>query len=131
MRKYDISRIAAASCPSVPLTPMPVAHDQTRQASLSELSGEHHRRPRRFHPGQGVTHASVGEWKAMPELSEQLPISPVSLAADTAYSAGQFRQILILLEGGITAYIPIHPVQENALVSKRDFAYHGDHLVCR
>ncbi len=65
----------------------------------------------------------------MPELSEQLPISPVSLAADTAYSAGQFRQILE--EGGITAYIPIHPVQENALVSKRDFAYHGDHLVCR
>ena len=78
---------------------------------------------------RGVTHASVGEWKVMPELLERLPISPVSLAADTAYSAGQFRQILE--ERGFTAYTPIHPVQANALVSKGDFAYHGDHLVCR
>ena len=67
--------------------------------------------------------------EVMPELLEQLPIMPVSLAADTAYSAGQFRQMLE--ERGITAYIPIHPVQENALVSKGDFTYHGDHLVCR
>ena len=41
-----------------------------------------------------VTHASVGERKAMPELFEQLPISPVSLAADAAYSAGQSRHML-------------------------------------
>lgn len=78
---------------------------------------------------RGATHSSQAEWKVMPKLLEQLPIKPVSLAADTAYSAGQFRQMLE--ERGITAYIPIHPVQENALVSKGDFTYHGDHLVCR
>ena len=61
----------------------------------------------------------------MPELLEQLPMKPASLAADTAYSAGQFRQMLE--ERGITAYIPIHPVQGNALVAKGDFTYHGDH----
>ena len=35
------------------------------------------------------THASEGEWKALPALLEQLPIRPVSLATDTAYSVGQ------------------------------------------
>ena len=76
-----------------------------------------------------ATHSSQAEWKVMPELLEQLPIRLVSLADDTPYSAGQFRQILE--ERGITTYIPIHPVQENALVSKGDFTYHRDHLVCR
>ncbi len=76
-----------------------------------------------------ATHSSQAELKVMPELLEQLPISPVSLAADTDYSAGQFRQILE--ERRITAHIPIHPVQENALASKGDSTYHGDHLVCR
>ena len=69
---------------------------------------------------RGVTHASEGEWKALPELLEQLPLKPVSLAADTAYSVGQLRE---LLEGkDITAYIPIHPNQESSMVSKLDFA---------
>ena len=37
---------------------------------------------------RSVTHASQGEWKALPALLEKLPIRPVSLAADTAYSVG-------------------------------------------
>ena len=81
-----------------------------------------------FIVARGVTHASEGEWKALPELLEKLPLSPVSLAADTAYSVGQLRE---LLEGkDITAYIPIHPNQENSMVSKGDFIYRGDHLIC-
>ena len=60
---------------------------------------------------RGVTHASEGEWKALPNLLEHLPLPPVSLAADTAYNAGRLRQILE--ERGITAYIPIHPRQES------------------
>ena len=43
---------------------------------------------------RGVTHASDGEWKALPNLLEHLPLPPVSLAADTAYNAGRLRQIL-------------------------------------
>ena len=77
---------------------------------------------------RGVTHASEGEWKALPALLELLPIGGVSLAADTAYSVGQLRE---LLEGkGITAYIPIHPNQETSMVAKVDFIYRGDHLIC-
>ena len=53
---------------------------------------------------RGVTHASEGEWKALLELLEKLPLKPVSLAADTAYSVGQLRELLE--EKGITAYIP-------------------------
>ena len=81
-----------------------------------------------FIVARGVSHASEGEWKALPELLEKLPLRPVSLAADTAYSVGQLRE---LLEGkGITAYIPIHPNQESSMVSKGDFIYRGDHLIC-
>ena len=77
---------------------------------------------------RGVTHASEGEWKALPALLERLPIKPLSLAADTAYSVGQLRELLE--EKDITAYIPIHPIQETNMVSKGDFIYHGDHLIC-
>ena len=77
---------------------------------------------------RGGTHASEGEWKALPNLLEQLPLQPVSLAADTAYNAGRLRQILE--ERGITAYIPIHPRQESNMVARGDFEYRGDHLVC-
>ena len=41
-----------------------------------------------------ITHASEGEWKALPELLEKLPLKPVSLAAGTAYSVGQLRNSL-------------------------------------
>ena len=41
----------------------------------------------------GVTHASEGEWKALPHLLEHLPLQPVSSAADTAYNAGRLIQI--------------------------------------
>ena len=57
-----------------------------------------------------VTHASEGEWKAVPGLLEPLPIRPVSLAGDTGYNVGQLRQLLE--ERSITAYSPIHPIQE-------------------
>ena len=30
----------------------------------------------------------------------------------------------------ITAYIPIRPIQETNMVSKGEFVYHGDHLIC-
>ena len=72
---------------------------------------------------RGVTHASEGEWKALPNLLEQLPLQPVSLAADTAYNAGRLRQTLE--ERGITAYIPIHPRQESNTVARGDFEYRG------
>ena len=76
---------------------------------------------------RGITHASEGEWKALPELLDKLPLKPVSLAADTAYSVGQLRE---LLEGkDITAYIPILPNQESSMVAKGDFIYRGDHLI--
>ena len=81
-----------------------------------------------FIVARGVTHASQGEWKAVPDLLDQLPMEPVSLAGDTGYNAGQLRELLE--ERGIKAYIPIHPIQENNMVAKGGFAFHGDHLVC-
>ena len=51
-----------------------------------------------------------------------------SLAADTGYSEGSLRELLE--KKNIAAYIPIHPRQENSMVARGDFAYHGDHLVC-
>ena len=57
-----------------------------------------------------VTHASEGEWKAVPGLLEPLPIRAVSLTGDTGYNVGQLRQLLE--ERSITAYSPIHPIQE-------------------
>ena len=77
---------------------------------------------------RGVTHASIGEWKAVPQLLEQLPLQPVSLTGDTAYNAGELRQILE--HRNITAYIPIHPLQESNMVSTQGFDYRGHHLVC-
>ena len=77
---------------------------------------------------RGVTHASQGEWKAVPDLLEQLPIHPVSLTMDTGYSTGELRQILE--DRGTKAYIPLRPVQEDTLVGPGGFAYQGDHLVC-
>ena len=77
---------------------------------------------------RGVTHASEGEWKALPALLEKLSLRPVSLAADTACSVGQLRELFE--EKGITAYIPIYPNQESSMVAKGDFIYRGDHLIC-
>ena len=56
---------------------------------------------------RGVTHASEGEWEALPQLLEHLPLPPISLAADTACNAGRLRRVLE--ERGITAYIPSIP----------------------
>ena len=46
-----------------------------------------------FIVSRGVTHASEGEWKAVPDLLERLPLPPISLAADTGYSVGQLREL--------------------------------------
>ena len=81
-----------------------------------------------FIVSRGVTHASEGEWKAVPDLLERLPLPPISLAGDTGYSVGQLRELLE--EQDITAYIPIHPRQETSMVSSGDFVHHGDHLIC-
>ena len=89
--------------------PRPLAHHQTRQALGFELPRECHRTPGRFYPGPGGTHASVGEWKAVPQLLERLPLQPVSLTGDTGYNAGELRQLLE--HRNITAYFPIHPAQ--------------------
>ena len=75
-----------------------------------------------------VTHASERESKAVPDLLEGLPLPPVSLAADAGYSEGSLRELLE--ERNITAYIPIHTKQENSMVAKGEFVYHGDHAVC-
>ena len=64
----------------------------------------------------------------MPQLLEQLPIQPTSLAADTAHNAGRLRDLLD--QKGITAYIPIHPRQESNIVARGGFEYRGDHAVC-
>ena len=48
--------------------------------------------------------------------------------SDAGYSEGSLRQLLE--EREITAYIPIHTRQENSMVARDDFAYHGDHLIC-
>ena len=77
---------------------------------------------------RGVTHASEGEWKAVPDLLEGLPLQPISLAGDTGYNVGKLRQLLE--ERDIAAYIPIHPIQETSMVSRGGFVYHGDRLVC-
>ena len=65
-----------------------------------------------FIVARGITRASEGEWKALPELLEKLPLKPMSLAANASYSVGQLREFL---EGkDITAYIPIPPTKRAA-----------------
>ena len=81
-----------------------------------------------FIVSRGVTHASEGEWKAVPGLLERLPLPPISLAGDTGYSVGQLRELLE--EEGIMAYIPVHPKQDTSMVASGDFVHHGDHLIC-
>ena len=77
---------------------------------------------------RGVTHASERESKAVAGLLECLPLSPVSLAADTGCSDGRLHHLLE--EQEITAYIPIHPKQETSMVDSGDFVYRGDHRIC-
>ena len=57
---------------------------------------------------RGVTHASKGEWKAVPALLERLPLQPISLAGETGYNLGKLRQLPEVRD--IAAYIPIHPI---------------------
>ena len=75
-----------------------------------------------------ATHGSEGDWKPAHDMLDQLPIKPETLAADTGYSAGPLRKKLEDL--GITAYMPIHPNQDNSVAARMGFTYHGDHLVC-
>ena len=75
-----------------------------------------------------VAHSSEAEWKALLPMLEEVPIKPVSLAADTGYTADQLRQSLE--EQEITAYIPLHPYQRSGKVARGEFDYLGDHLIC-
>ena len=77
---------------------------------------------------RGVTHASEGEWKAVPDLLERLPLQPVSLAGDTGYNVSKLRQLLA--DQNIAAHTPIHPIRDTSMVSRGGFVYHGDHRVC-
>ena len=77
---------------------------------------------------RGITHASTGEWKAVLQRLERLPLQPVSLTGDTGYNAGELRQLPE--HRNITAYIPIHPLQESNMVSTGGFDYRGHHPVC-
>ena len=81
-----------------------------------------------FIVARGVAHAFQGEWKAVPDLLDQLPMEAVSLAGDTGYNVGQLRELLE--EQDIKAYVPIHPIQENNMVAKGGYAFRDDHLVC-
>ena len=60
-----------------------------------------------------ATRGSEGDWKPVSDMLEQLPIRPQTLTGDTGYSAGRLRERLEEL--GITAYIPIHPNQDNSV----------------
>lgn len=64
----------------------------------------------------------------MPAGNPGQPLQPITLAADTAYSAGRLRGLLE--RNGVTAYIPIHPVQESNMVARGGFEYRGNHVVC-
>ena len=75
-----------------------------------------------------ATHASEGEWKAVEGMLEQLPVTPETFAADTAYTAGRLRKHLD--DMGITAYIPFHPNLATNMIATGGFEYRGDHLVC-
>ena len=75
-----------------------------------------------------ATRGREGDWKPVSDMLEQLPIRPETLTGDTGYSARRLRERLEEL--GITAYIPIHPNQDNSVVAQRGFTFHGDHLVC-
>ena len=48
----------------------------------------------------------------------------VSLAGDAGYNVGQLWQLLE--ERNITAYIPIHPIQETNMVARGVFAFHSE-----
>ena len=73
-----------------------------------------------------ITNASTGEWKAVTQLQERLPLQPVSLAGDIGYNAGELRQLL--KHRNITASVPIHPLQESNMDSTGGFDYRGHHL---
>ena len=77
---------------------------------------------------RAIAHSSEAEWKALLPMLEEVPIQPLSLAADTGYSAGQLRRGLE--QQGIKAYIPLHPNQNSGKVARGEFVYHGDHLTC-
>ena len=84
--------------------------------------------PGGFIMARTIAYSSDGEWKALPPMLEEVPIEPVSLAADNGSSASQLRQSLEEL--GITAYIPLHPNQSSSKAARGEFVYRGDHLLC-
>ena len=70
---------------------------------------------------RAIAHSSEAEWKALLPMLEEVPIQPLSLAADTGYSAGQLRRGLE--QKGIKACIPLHPNQNSGKVARGEFVY--------
>lgn len=77
---------------------------------------------------RSATRSSEKETKIVPKLLAGLPISAESIAADSAYSEGEFRKYL--RDRGITAYIPFSYIQKRGMASRQDFEYHEEYLVC-
>jgi len=77
---------------------------------------------------RSVGYASEAEWKVIPRLLEELPVSPKTLTADSSYSVGELRKYL--RDQNITAYIPLSPRQKNGLALRQDFEYHEEYLIC-
>ena len=81
-----------------------------------------------FIVARSATRASEAEWKVIPKLLEELPISAESMAADSSYSTGELRKHLRGQD--ITAYIPFSPVQKRGMALRQDFEYHEEYLIC-
>jgi IS5 family transposase len=77
---------------------------------------------------RGVSHANISDVEGALPLLEMLPFTPSSLAGDTGYCGGTFRQRL--QDQGITAYIPLHPKQERAALLVGDFIHQHDQIIC-
>jgi transposase len=81
-----------------------------------------------FIVARSATRSSEAEWKVIPKLLGELPIAPETVTADSSYSAGELRKYL--RDQNITAYIPLSHIQKRGLVSRQDFEYHEEYLIC-
>ncbi|MEO0250146.1 MAG: transposase, partial [candidate division WOR-3 bacterium] len=75
-----------------------------------------------------ATHATEAEWKAVPGLLTELPLTPESLTGDAGYSVGALLRHLN--QSGIVDWFPVRPGGETSVAIKQGFEYRDDHLVC-
>jgi len=80
-----------------------------------------------FIVARSIARPSDGEWKAIRCLLEEASPKPECLTVDSVFSVGELRKHLE--ERAITAYIPIHPTEEQSTVAQGSFSWKGDHLV--